>query len=282
MAKQSRKQRKKTTANTPVGPTMAEQADRHELYEKSVQNAETEVDFVGETFEALRGRKAKLLREDFCGTASVCAEWVSRAPDNRAIGVDLDADVLQWGRDNNLSKLNDEQRSRVTLLQENVLETAPEKADAILAMNFSYWYFKQRDVLRGYFEHVREGLVDDGVFFLDCFGGYEAFRLLEEETENDGFTYIWDQSEYNPITGDYVCHIHFDFPDGSKIKEAFTYVWRLWTMPELRELLTEAGFSKVTTYWEGEDDDGEGDGNYEPAEDGDADAGWVCYIVAEK
>jgi len=282
MAKQTRKQRKKITANTPVGPSMAEQADRHELYEKSVQNAETEVDFVSETFAELRDRKLKLVREDFCGTASVCAEWVSRGKDHRAIGVDLDADVLQWGRDNNLSKLNDEQRSRINLLQENVLETTPEKADAILAMNFSYWYFKQRDVLRGYFEHVREGLVDDGVFFLDCFGGYEAFRLLEESTENEGFTYTWDQSEYNPITGDYVCHIHFEFPDGSKIKEAFTYVWRLWTMPELRELLTEAGFSKVTTYWEGEDDDGEGDGNYEPAEDGDADAGWVCYIVAEK
>jgi len=282
MAKQSRKQRKKSTAHEVTGPTMAELADRHDLYENSVQNAETEVDFVSETFESIRKRKIKLLREDFCGTASVCCEWVSRGKDHLAIGVDLDEEVLQWGRDHNLAKLDDEQQSRITLLQEDVLTTQPEKSDAILAMNFSYWYFKKREVLRGYFEHVREGLVDDGVFFLDCFGGYEAFQLLEESTENDDFTYTWDQSEYNPITGDYVCHIHFEFPDGSKMKEAFTYEWRLWTMPELRELLVEAGFKNVTTYWEGSDEDGDGDGNYEATEDGDADAGWVCYIVAEK
>ena len=282
MTKQSRKQRKKSTAHQVEGPSMAELADRHELYENSVQNAETEVDFVSETFELIRQRKLKLLREDFCGTASVCGEWVSRGKDHRAIGIDLDEDVLQWGREHNLSKLNDEQRSRVTLLKEDVLTTQPEKAEAILAMNFSYWYFKTREVLRGYFEHVREGLSDDGVFFLDCFGGYEAFQLMEESTENEGFTYTWDQSEYNPITGDYVCHIHFEFPDGSKMKEAFTYEWRLWTMPELRELLVEAGFKNVTTYWEGSDEDGDGDGNYEATEEGDADAGWVCYIVAEK
>lgn len=282
MAKQSRKQRKKSSAQHHNEPTMAELADRHELYENSVQNAETEVDFVSETFELIRHRKAQLIREDFCGTASVCAEWVRRDKNNHAIGIDLDADVLQWGREHNLSKLDEEQRQRVTLLTENVLTTQPEKVDAILAMNFSYWYFKTREILRGYFEHVREGLVDDGVFFLDCFGGYEAFQLLEESTEYDNFTYTWDQSEYNPITGDYVCHIHFEFPDGSKIKQAFTYEWRLWTMPELRELLTEAGFKKVTTYWEGSDEDGDGDGNYEATDEGEADAGWVCYIVAEK
>lgn len=261
---------------------MAEQTDRHVLYQDSVQNAETEIDFVDETFEAIRGRKMSLIREDFSGTSQVCCEWVQRRPDNKAIGVDLDPEVLQWGREHNLSKLNEEQLSRVSLLEDNVLTVNTDPMDAVLAMNFSYWCFKDRDTLRGYFKRIHEVLKDDGVFFLDCFGGYEAFRLLEESTEHDDFTYTWDQSEYNPINGDYVCHIHFEFPDGSKMKEAFTYEWRLWTMPELHELLQEAGFAKVKTYWEGEDEDGEGDGNYEATDVGEADAGWVCYIVAEK
>ena len=57
---------------------MAQQAERHRLYEHSVQCAETEVDFVRDTFKKLRGRPARLLREDFCGTANVCCQWVSR------------------------------------------------------------------------------------------------------------------------------------------------------------------------------------------------------------
>ena len=52
------------------GLTMAEQADKHELYELAVQNVENEVVFLKDTFRQIRGRTAHILREDFCGTAS--------------------------------------------------------------------------------------------------------------------------------------------------------------------------------------------------------------------
>jgi hypothetical protein len=79
------------------------------------------------------------------------------------------------------------------------------------------------------------------------------------------------------------CRIHFVFPDGSKMKDAFRYEWRLWSIPEIRELLVEAGFSKTVVYWEGTDEDSdEGDGDFQPTEIGDADAGWIAYISAEK
>ena len=45
--------------------SMAEQADKYELYEASVQNVEYEVEFVQNTYQAIRGRKAYFLREDF-------------------------------------------------------------------------------------------------------------------------------------------------------------------------------------------------------------------------
>jgi hypothetical protein len=78
------------------------------------------------------------------------------------------------------------------------------------------------------------------------------------------------------------CHIHFEFPDGSRMAKAFSYHWRLWTLPELREILLEAGFRKADVYWEGTDEEtGEGNGEYQPCEIGDADAGWVCYVVAQ-
>lgn len=260
---------------------MAERADRHVLYEKSVQCVEAEIDFIDETFTDLRDRKAKSLREDFCGTANTSCEWVRRRRTNHAIGVDLDADVLAWGRDHNVAKLGSA-ASRLTLINEDVLEVQTDPVDAVLAMNFSYWIFKHRPLMRFYFRRVRDALVDDGVLFLDAFGGSEAYIEVEEETKYDGFTYIWDQAEFNPVNAETLCHIHFKFPDGSRMRNAFSYSWRLWTLPELRELLDEAGFTRSTVYWQGEDEDGEDDGDFKPTEKGDADLAWIAYIVAEK
>ena len=155
--------------------------------------------------------------------------------------------------------------------------------DIVLAMNFSYWIFKTRELLRQYFSNVHDGLLDGGLFMLDAFGGSDAHREMRERTKLTRFTYIWDQKAYNPINGDMLCHIHFSFPDGSKIKKAFTYDWRLWTLPEIRELLLEAGFQRATVYWEGTNEETEeGDGEFTPTEEGDADAAFVVYIVAEK
>jgi len=262
---------------------MAEHADRHHLYQESVQDTEAEIDFIMETWSELRDRPAELLREDFCGTANTACEWIRRDPLHYAIGVDLDGEVLEWGRLNNLAQLDDEQLSRIQLLQENVLDCEPDLADIVLAMNFSYYLFLTRAELLGYFVSVHAGLVDDGILFLDAYGGYDAPRDIEEERECEGFTYTWEQADFNPIDGSMNCHIHFSFPDGSKTPKAFSYHWRLWTLPEIQELLVEAGFSEVTVYWEGTDEESnEGDGIYQPAEVGDADPGWVCYIVAQR
>jgi cyclopropane fatty-acyl-phospholipid synthase-like methyltransferase len=264
--------------------TLAEKADRHVLYEKSVQNVAEEYKFVSKTFRKLRGRRPKSVREDFCGTASMCCEWVRRSKENTAIGVDVDPDVLSWGRQHNLSRLKPEARLRVSLLQEDVYKVKTEKpVDVVLAMNFSYQLFMTRKKLGGYFRKVRKALAKDGILFMDAFGGYEAYREIREKRKYKGFKYIWEHARYNPIDGNMLCHIHFGFPDGSKLKKAFTYDWRLWSLPELRELLDEAGFSKVTVYWEGTDPKtGEGNNIYSPATVGDADPGWVCFLVAEK
>ncbi len=273
------------TKKTPKGKTpRAATEDRHILYQNAVQAVDTEIDFVDDTFKELRGRRASIIREDFCGTANTSCEFIRRRPTNRAIGVDLDKPTLDWGLEHNAGKLKPAARKRLTLLQENVLTVNTEPVDCVLAMNFSYFIFTERAVMRQYFESVRASLAPGGIFFLDCFGGYDAFRELTEprDIEEGNYTYIWDQHSYDPITGKATCKIHFKFPDGSKMKDAFIYHWRLWTLPEIREILTEAGFKRVTVYWEGtEEDTGEGDGNFEPADEGTADPGWICYITAE-
>ena len=263
-------------------PTMADTADIHELYEESVQNVENEVEFISTTFEQIRGRKALLFREDFCGTASSACEWVKQGPEYQAIGVDIDSSVLDWGREHRVGRLPAGDRARVSLIESNVLTVETPPVDAIAAFNFSYWIFDERAVMLEYMRSAHDALKDDGILFLDMFGGPESFEETKEKTKHDGFTYIWHQAEFHPVTNYMRCHIHFSFPDGSKRKKAFTYEWRLYTAPELKDLLLEAGFRNVTIYWEGEDEDGEGNGEFTPDERGEADLAWIAYVVAEK
>lgn len=262
--------------------TLAEQADRHALYEQSVQNVESEVEFIRDTFKELRGREPVSFREDFCGTAAAACEWIRQGPEKSAIGVDIDEQVLDWGRRHNVAAMQPDQQARLQLHRESVLDVVTEPVDVVGAFNFSYYLFKTRDEMRAYFRAACRGLKPDGILFLDGFGGHEAAEEMKEKTKYDNFTYIWDQASFHPISGDMLCHIHFKFPDGSKLKKAFSYSWRLWTLPEIREVLAEAGFQRITVYWEGTDEDGEGDGEFKPDEQGEADAGWIVYITAER
>ncbi len=199
--------------------------------------------------------------------------------------------MLEWARANNLPKAG-ERAANVTLVHGNVLDDHHRgarglpKPDAVLAMNFSYWIFSARETLRDYFARVRRSLAPGGLFFLDHYGGYESGKEFQERRRCSAgrgkpYTYIWDQQFHNPLTGEYRCAIHFELPDKTKIRNAFTYHWRLWTLPETRELLAEAGFRKVTVYCEGDDGNGGGNGIFRPATRCDADATFLAYVVAE-
>ena len=270
------------TANKGNHPTMADKADIHELYEESVQNVENEVEFLKTTFTELTGRTAYLFREDFCGTASLACEWVKQGTEYSAIGVDYDPSVLEWGRMNRVGRLDTEDQARVSLIESDVQTVETPRVDILAAFNFSYWIFEERAQMLNYMRRCYDSIKDDGVLFMDMFGGPESFEETKEKTKQKGFSYIWDQAEFHPVTNHMQCYIHFKFKDGSKIKRAFSYAWRLWTSPEIRDLLLEAGFGNVTVYWEGEDEDGEGDGVFTPNDKGEADLAWIAYIVAEK
>ena len=227
------------------------------------------------------------LREDFCGTAASACEWVKRRESNRAIGIDLDGPTLDWGREQNIQPLDPKAQQRVTLLQKDVRKPGPKGSgvDVVLAMNFSYWIFQTRQGLRDYFKSVLDSLDNDGIFICDFYGGSDTMLEQEEVRKiNKHFTYVWDQHRFNPITGDMECRIHFKFPDGTEMRDAFIYEWRLWTLPEIRELLSEAGFEDVTVYWEGTDpdDEEEGNGEFTPTMLGEADPAFICYVVSQK
>jgi len=264
--------------------------DRHVLYEASVQCVEADIDFFQRLWRAKHKRPLRRLKEDFCGTAALAAEFVRRHPENRAWGVDLHRPTLDWGRKHHLAPLGDA-ASRVRLLKDDVRKIRKPRVEMVAALNFSYSVFKTREELRRYFKSARASLAPGGVFVVDSFGGSGAMEASEEprripaSVRRDGtripaFTYIWDQSRFNTITHEILCHIHFRFRDGSMRRRAFTYDWRLWTLPELREIMAEAGFSATEVYMEGwDDDEDEADGIFRRRTFFENMEGWVGYVV---
>lgn len=258
--------------------------DKYQYYLKSVQSPENDVQFIRKTFQELKGKAPISFAEDFCGTFMLCCEWVKLQRQHQAVGVDLDLEPLEYGKTHHLSKLKDEQRSRMSIRQGNVLDPELPESQIIAAMNFSYFLFKQRSKLKEYFLRSFHRLSKDGIFLIDAFGGPLCHEPNEEETvhEDEGFSYFWDQDFFDPVNNHAIYHIHFKRKGEKKREKVFSYDWRMWSIPELRDLLEEVGFEKVHVYWEGTNKKGEGNGVFKRVLEGEPCEAWVCYLVAEK
>ena len=75
--------------------------------------------------------------------------------------------------------------------------------------------------------------------------------------------YTWEQREADPLTGEVVDAMHFRvLRDGvveQDLPDAFVYRWRLWSVPELRDAMRDAGFASSDVYPrtpDARDDDG--------------------------
>ena len=155
-----------------------------------------------------------------------------------------------------------------------------ELVDVTCAFNFSYFLFETREQLRRYFEKALATLVDDGMLLLDAYGGAESMITSEERRKVGGVTYVWDQHKFDPIQHRVTNYIHFEFKDGSRMRRAFRYEWRLWTLPELQEIMREAGFASTEVYLDGWDDErDEADGIYRRRTHFENQSGWIAYVV---
>jgi SAM-dependent methyltransferase len=255
--------------------------DKYELYRKAVQSAENDVQFIRDTYVELKKKQPRVFREDFCGTFALSTEWIKLNPRHESIGIDLDPEPIAYGKQNYFSKLKPEQQRRLKLIEGNVMDPNLPKADIVAAMNFSYFCFKQRDLLKKYFANVYRTLGKDGIFLIDLFGGSQCYSAIEDTIKHEGFTYYWDQTGFDPVTNEALFYIHFRVK-GKKIERVFTYDWRLWSIPELRDIMAEVGFKKSHVYWEGTAKDGSGDGNFTRVDHGEACESWIAYVVAEK
>jgi hypothetical protein len=262
---------------------MRELPHLYELYEQSVQSPDTHIAWIVSLYKERNGVFPVHLREDFCGTFQLSCAWVKRNRRNTATCLDLDSAPLDYGKEHHYSKLTKTQKTRMKILRQSAISKTAPRADVILVGNFSFFILKERKELIRYFRNIRRSVAKDGMFILEMAGGPGMIaELIERRTVRTGprdkFIYIWDQQDFDPITQNGKYAIHFQFPDGRKIRDAFTYDWRIWTIPEVRDALKEAGFKESVVYWE-TIHRGKGTGEFIPLEHGDNAFSWIAYVV---
>lgn len=272
---------------------MPQKIHKHILYEASVQDTDVDIGLIDRMTLKAGGKKARTLREDFCGTAILACDWARSATDREAWGIDLHRPTLNWARKHRLPVIGQD-AERVHLIEADVLHAETPRVDVVAALNFSYMIFKQRSVLKAYFASVFDSLTPGGVFVLDLFGGPHAQEVMKEKkkvpsgTDFAGnptpeFTYVWDQAKFNAVNQNILCHIHFKGKKIQPIEKAFTYDWRLWGLTEITDLLLEVGFKTVDPYFEGWDDQAEeSDGDLQIRKTYEDMLAWICYLGAAK
>jgi SAM-dependent methyltransferase len=249
---------------------------RHALYEHCVTDPPRLCRFI----DAVHPRRPLVLREDFCGSGALARAWAARSPRHRAVAVDSDARVLQFPAS----------APRVTPRPIDVRD-ARDRADVIAATNFPIGYFHRRGDLLDYLRRARAALRPGGIFLCDTYGGPDALRPLRLTARLRGpsgerIEHTWEQRSADPITARVVDALHFrvSLPGRRPVvlRDAFVYHWRLWTIPELRDALEEAGFRRIEVHARlGHAVDSRGRLRVRPVRDpAELDENYVVYIVA--
>ncbi|XP_078181841.1 S-adenosyl-L-methionine-dependent methyltransferases superfamily protein [Carex rostrata] len=251
------------------------------LYQLSVQSPKGDISYLVKFFLMyVGGRQPLHFQEDFCGTALLSAEWLRSDPRRTAVGLDLDLESLNWCLENNLSKIRSDAYSRLSLFHGNVLQplearlvlhppeidhikdlslsdstartmreaTLPAR-DIVCAFNYSCCCLHSRKDLVAYFRHALNVLSrKGGIFVMDLYGGTSSECKLRLQRKLSGFTYIWEQEEFDVINRRTKISLHFQFGKKKTMRHAFSYHWRLWSIPEIKDCMEEAGFKSVHTW----------------------------------
>ncbi|KAK2994122.1 hypothetical protein RJ640_003645 [Escallonia rubra] len=122
--------------------------------------------------------------------------------------------------------------------------------DIVCAFNYSCCCLHSRRELVSYFKHVLGALSrKGGIFVMDLYGGTSSECELRLQRKFPNFTYVWEQAEFDIVQRKTRISLHFNLQKHQKkLRHAFSYSWRLWSLPEIKDCLDEAGFKSVK-FW---------------------------------
>lgn len=264
-----------TSKATPVS--------KFDLYELCV----TEPVRLTRFLRAVHGKSPRTLREDFSGSAALARYWAQSEPRASALAVDVDPEPLALLRG----------LDRVEAIRSDVLKCR-RKADIIACTNFPLGYWHTRAALVEYLTHARACLNPRGVLVADTYGGRDALvpgQIIQHLVgpDDERIEYTFEQRAADPITARVIDALSFRVTPAGRsratvFRDAFIYDWRLWSIPELTDAMSEAGFRGVEVHdrlggaIEGTETNS-GTLRVRPITDGqELDDNYVVYVVARK
>jgi hypothetical protein len=224
--------------------------NKYELYQKTVQNAKKEVEFFRKVYRIVFNRIPYKFREDFCGTGLLACEWTNNNVMNEAVGLDFDQEALDYGGLHNVT--ND----RVKLINQNILVTysLEEKFDIICSLNYSHFLLTKRKDLLKYFTNVRQN-INKGIFILDLYGGC---HIYSDHVYRSTDYYEFHGKAINVLSDQSECSLNYRIKK-NKFKPLFNYLFRVYSIIELKECLEEAGFESFKLFIKEINEDDEDD-----------------------
>lgn len=257
----------------------AAKADKYRLFTAAVQNSQADVRFFSTLYEHENDKPPLLVREDFCGTAAISCEWIRSRDSVRAVGVDVDAEPLQWCREHLQPEMTSDEVGRLELIRADVLEVETPRVDIILAPNTSICLLKPRSQLLQYLSRCRATLKPRGIMVIDVYAGPDAHRTGVDRIVCDDFVCLWEQSAFNAATNEAMNKVHFLFSDGSRIADAFVYHMRMWSLAELSDALRDAGFRCSCVYRKTSDLSADAESLVSPVQTADVPESWEAYVA---
>jgi hypothetical protein len=262
-----------------------------DLYRAAVQHPQAEANFARRVHAyGNRNHAAPLrLKEDFAGSASVAALWCLLDPRHEAWAVERHAATARFAQRHVQRELGRE-AARCHVIRADVHDVTEPRVDIVLALNFSVFIYHERSALCDYFAAARKSLRPGGALIIDAYGGPGAMTpMLQKrrvpascECGTPALEYQWQQVSHDAATGRVDNRIHFRV--GRRlIRNAFRYDWRLWSLPELREAMLDAGFARATAWCDRYDPAANtSDGVYRPTRTMPNRHDWVAYVSGHR
>lgn len=205
-----------------------------------------DADYLEALFRKSFGRKPESVLDLGCGTGTHAIELARRGYD--VAGVDVSRAQLQEAR----AKAREEGLS-ITFTQQDMRNIDLDRTfDAAISMFGGFGYLLTDHDVLSHFRHVRSHLNPDGLY---------AFEFWQESAvERDHRGWVHREKPFRLIRLDRNHHdvkrhrLTFDFTffvfDGDRLEETFTetHTVRMYTIAEMRRLLTKAGFRLSAAY----------------------------------
>lgn len=192
-------------------------------------------------------REVKNILELGCGSGNITRELLAEGYE--VVGIDSSFEMLEIAR-----KKTEIYGEKIILLEQDIREMDFDiyEIDCVLAVNDTFNYILEEEELLSIFSFIFERLRDGGIFLFDVSSPFKLSQILGNNTFGESFEdscYLWEnfyEEEEALLTME--LNLFLKTERGVYERREETHFQRAHPPEKLKEMLEEAGFSKMRIY----------------------------------